>query len=134
MIILTKAYELGAIIIEKHFTEAKLKGKKNNDHFHSINFFDLQKFYENIKILNQITNKKFTKRKILKCEEKSRKFARRSLYTLNKIKKGEILSQINIVPKRPGLGISPLDVDKVYGKRASKNLNADLLIKWKDFK
>ena len=41
------------------------------------------------------------------------------LYTLNKIKK-EILSQINIVPKRPGIGISPLDIDKVYGKRLQK--------------
>ena len=134
MIILTKAYELGAIIIEKHFTEVKMKGKKNNDHFHSINFLDLQKFYKNIKILNQITNIRFTKRKVLRCEEKSRKFARRSLYTLKKIKKGEILSQINIIPKRPGIGISPLEVNKIYGKKALKNLKEDTLIKWKDFK
>ena len=42
MIVLTKAYDLGAKIIEKHFTENKLKGKKNNDHFHSINAQDLK--------------------------------------------------------------------------------------------
>jgi sialic acid synthase SpsE len=134
MIILTKAYELGAVIIEKHFTEVKLKGKKNNDHFHSINFIDLKKFFENIKILKQINNNKFNKRLVLKCEEKSRRFARRSMYTLNKIKKGEILNQMNIIPKRPGFGISPLHVDKLYGKRALKNLNPDTLIYWKDIK
>lgn len=134
MIILTKAYELGAVIIEKHFTEVKLKGKKNNDHFHSINFIDLKKFFENIKILKQIVNNKFNKRKVLKCEDRPRKFARRSMYSLNKIRKGEILSETNIVPKRPGLGISPLDVDKLYGKIALKNLNPDTLINWKDLK
>ena len=47
--------------------------------------------------------------------------------------RGEILNQKNIVPKRPGLGISPLNVNKIYGKRASRNLNEDSLIKWKDF-
>jgi len=134
MIILTKAYELGSIIIEKHFTELKLKGKKNNDHFHSINFLDLQKFFENIRILNQIINKNFSRRLILKSEKKSRKFARRSMYTLSNIKKGEILSQKNIIPKRPGLGISPLDVDKIYGKKAIKNIGEDSLLKWKDFR
>lgn len=134
MIVLTKAYELGAIIIEKHFTERKLKGKKNNDHFHSINFLDLKKFFQNIKILNQVMNNNFNNRVVLNSEKKARKFARRSLYTLKTIKKGEILSEKNIVPKRPGLGISPIYVDKVYGKKSVRSLQEDYLLKWKDFK
>ena len=45
MMILTKAYDMGAKIVEKHFTEIKYKGKKNNDHFHSINSNDLKNFF-----------------------------------------------------------------------------------------
>ena len=33
MMVLTKSYEYGAEIIEKHFTADKFKGRKNNDHF-----------------------------------------------------------------------------------------------------
>lgn len=132
MIVLTKAYDLGAVIIEKHFTELSLKGKKNNDHFHSINYKDMKKFFGNIQILNEIVKNKFTTRQPLKAELQARKYARRSMYTLNKIKKGEIFSEKNIIPKRPGIGISPLYVNKIYGRRANKDLADDHLLVWKN--
>lgn len=44
MDILVTAFLKGAEIIEKHFTLDKFKGKKNNDHFHSIDFNDLINF------------------------------------------------------------------------------------------
>ena len=130
MIILTKAYELGAQIIEKHFTETKLKGKKNNDHFHSINANDLKNFYFNIKLIKRISGKEKIDRKILSCEKLSRKFARRSMYTSRKIKKNEKLTAENIIPKRPGIGISPLDSVKIYGLRARQDIADDTLLKW----
>ena len=40
----------------------------------------------------------------------------------------------NIIPKRPGNGISPIHWDKIIGKKALKNLKEDALIKWKDIK
>lgn len=132
MIVLTKAYDLGAEIIEKHFTEFSLKGKKNNDHFHSINYKDIKIFFDNIRILNKITKNKFITRKPLKTELQSRKYARRSMCTCTKIKKGEVFSEKNIIPKRPGTGISPLYAKKIYGRKASKSFDNDYLLKWRD--
>lgn len=134
MIILTKAYELGAQIIEKHFTEIKLKGRKNNDHFHSINANDLKIFYSNINLIKKILGKEKLNRKILSCEKLSRKFARRSMYTSRKIKKNEKLTLKNIIPKRPGIGISPLNSEKIYGSRAKIDIPNDTLLKWNMFK
>ena len=132
MIVLTKAYDLGAEIIEKHFTEFSLKGKKNNDHFHSINYKDIKIFFDNIRILNKITKNKFITRKPIKAELQSRKYARRSMCTCRKIKKGEVFSEKNIIPKRPGTGISPLHAEKIYGRKANKSLDNDHLVEWRD--
>ena len=134
MLVLTKAYDLGAKIIEKHFTENKLKGKKNNDHFHSINSKDLKIFFKNIEIIKKIVGKKTQNRKVLRNELSSRKYARRSMYTKKIIKKNEILSDENIIPKRPGIGISPMFAQKLYGKKARHNIPEDTLLKWKHTK
>lgn len=132
MIVLTKSYDLGATIIEKHFTESLYKGKKNNDHFHSINFNDLKTFFSNIEILKKISGNKIKTRKPLNSETSSRKFARRSMYTNKIIKKNEIFTLENLIPKRPGIGISPLFAKKIYGKKAKKNILNDKLLKWSD--
>tara|TARA_B100000795_G_C22803179_1_gene443090 strand:+ start:1538 stop:2575 length:1038 start_codon:yes stop_codon:yes gene_type:complete len=133
LIVLTKAYELGASVIEKHFTTKKMKGKKGNDHFHSICYEDIKKLKDNIKIINSISGS-MTTRKVLTCEKNSRKFARRSLYTCGFIKKGEFFSSDNIIPKRPGTGISPIDMKKIIGKKAKLNLSDDTQIKWSHLK
>ena len=54
--ILTSAFSNGAKVIEKHFSD--VKGKKGNDHFHSLNCKDLIVFRKNIEILNQINGDK----------------------------------------------------------------------------
>ena len=130
MLVLTSAYMKGAKIIEKHFTDNKKL--KNNDHFHSMDFNDLKKLVENINFIDKLLGKKFDN--FLKSENISRKNARRSVYTSRKIYKGEILNEKNIIPKRPGNGISPIHWDKIIGKKALKNLKEDALIKWKDIK
>ena len=133
LVVLSKAYELGASVIEKHFTAKEMKGKKGNDHFHSVCFEDIKKLRENIKIIDVI-NGNMKKRKVLKCEENSRKFARRSLYTFGLIKKGEKFSNKNIIPKRPGTGISPIKIKKILGKKSKNNLPDDTQIRWSHIK
>ena len=86
MMVLTKSYEYGAEIIEKHFTADRFKGRKNNDHFHSMDFKDIKKFRNNVELIKKIDGK-IKDRIILKCEKISRKNARRSIFTLGKIKK-----------------------------------------------
>jgi|TARA_B110000305_G_scaffold173000_1_gene191246 sialic acid synthase SpsE len=132
MLLLTKAFDLGAEIIETHFTIKKFKGKKNNDHFHSIDKDDLIKLNDNIRLLQLIVGNKIN-RNVLPVEKKSRKFARRSIYTNINIKKGDIFNYKNLIPKRPGTGISPIYLKKIIGKKAKKNIKNDTQIKLNDF-
>ena len=131
MIVLTTAYMQGARVIEKHFSD--MKGKKGNDHFHSLDKNDLKKFIYNIDIVSKII-KKEKGRPIFKCEKVSRKNARRSIVTLGNIKKNQIFKEENLIMKRPGFGISPIKVNKIYGKRAKRDLKDDHIIKWSDIK
>ena len=131
-IVMTKAFELGACVIEKHFTTKKMKGKKGNDHFHSISYEDIKKLKNNLKILSLITGS-MKKRKVLSVEKRSRKFARRSMYTKGFIKKGGKLNYDNLIPKRPGTGISPIFIKKILGKKVKKDLLDDTQIKWSHF-
>ena len=48
---------MGAKVIEKHFSD--VKGKKGNDHFHSMDKEDLKNFRENIDLILKINNMKY---------------------------------------------------------------------------
>ena len=48
------------------------------------------------------------------------------------IKKGSILKDENIVSRRPGNGISPMDIDKIIGKKVNKDLAEDYILSWSD--
>ncbi len=119
---------MGAKIIEKHFThDKKLSG---NDHYHSMDINDLKLFKKKLSSLKSITGS--FKKKSLVSENKSRINARRSIYAKRNIKKGQIISISNIIAKRPATGISPSKIDKVIGKKATRNIIKDNLIKLKD--
>ena len=119
----------GARIIEKHYTYNK-KLKKSADHWLSISPSELKKLRISVdRVMSAIGNGKKT---VLKSEIKTRKFARRSLVTSKTLKKGHILKKYDIIPKRPGTGISPIHYKKVLGKKLKKNLIADTILKFKD--
>ena len=124
------AYFLGAEIFEKHFTFDK--NKTGNDHYHSMDYKDVKifkKFYKEFKIKFGIS-----KKKPIKNELKSIKFARRSIYSFKKIFKGEKIKNHHIIAKRPGTGISPMMWNKVVGKIAKKDISEDKKIEWKYLK
>ena len=128
---LTTAYILGAKVLEKHFTiNKKLKG---NDHYHSMDFKDLLKLNEHLNFINQSLGDKKKKEPLL-SERISRLNARRSIIAAKSIKKGEKLTENNLITKRPGTGISPMCWTKVLGKKANKNLKLDRIIKWSDIR
>ena len=62
-----------------------------------------------------------------------RKIARRSLVTAKFIKKGEIIKEGSLMPKRPGTGVPPNLIFSILGKKAKKNMLKDKLIKKEDF-
>ena len=84
---------------------------------------------ENKSIDELLNSRGKEKKRVLKCEEITRKFARRSIVAKKYIKKGEKFTAKNIIPKRPGGGIPPSNYFKVLGKIAKKDFKYDEKIK-----
>tara|TARA_B100001996_G_scaffold381288_1_gene370417 strand:+ start:923 stop:1975 length:1053 start_codon:yes stop_codon:yes gene_type:complete len=120
----------GAVVIEKHFTDNKLK--KGNDHYHSMDKEDLKNFFRNIDLTKILLGK--NKKEPIKTEIISRKNARRSIVINKNILKGEKIKEETITTKRPGTGISPMQWKRVLGKKIKRNLFKDHILKWKDLK
>jgi len=126
MLVLTTAVLLGARVIEKHFTlDKSLKG---NDHYHSMDPEDLEKFVNNLKLIQKIIGKEG--KKPLNTEITAIKYARRSIVAKQDILKGTKITEEMLTCKRPGTGISPKFLDRVIGKRAKRNIKSDEIIRW----
>ncbi len=128
LITLKIAFDLGAKIIEKHFTHnKKLSG---NDHYHSMDTQNLLKFNN---LINKIENIKKINKNSLKKQRKSILYARRSIYTLKEIKKNERLTEKNLIALRPATGISVDKWDSVINKKAKKKIFKNKKLTFSDF-
>ena len=117
---------LGADVIEKHFTLDKtLEG---NDHYHAGDPEDFRKAVDNFKLIEKIVGSE--KKTVLDCEQIPRKQARRSLVLARNMKAGEILTESDLIAKRPGTGISPKYLDVVLGRKLNADLEADTILNW----
>ena len=123
------AYLLGAVIIEKHFTDNKML--KGNDHYHAMDIEDLKNFKKILKETGNLLGTKIDKEPI-ESEQIARKNARRSIVLKYDVKAGQKLLETDIICKRPGSGLSPIDFDNVIGCTALKDLKEDHILQWKD--
>lgn len=124
MFVLTAAYNFGADIIEKHFTlDKSLPG---NDHSHSMDPEDVMIFKTNIGFLSQIKGMK--NKQPLICESLAKRDARKSIVLTKDIKKGDVITSDIIAFKRPGIGISPAEIDDIVGKTALVDIAEDTII------
>ncbi|MCM1371297.1 MAG: N-acetylneuraminate synthase family protein [Clostridium sp.] len=127
--ILKTAYNLGAKVIEKHYTLDKtLKG---NDHYHAMDPKDIKNIISSIYYINSIRGNYDLK--CLESENKSRSNARRSIVSLVNIKKGEIITKEKLTFKRPGTGISPQQIDKIIGRKAAVDIADDTILNYEMF-
>ena len=118
----------GATVIEKHVTFSKKN--KGPDHKASIEIQDFKKLVAKIRELETILG---SKNKIFSGEEINiRNVARKSLVASKDIFKGNKLKKSDFVFKRPGTGISPVDLNKVIGHKLLKNIKKNRIIKFKD--
>ena len=60
--------------------------------------------------------------------------ARKSIVTTKFLKKGEKIKANYLTFKRPGIGISPIDINKVIGKKLNRDLEANTVIHYKFLK
>lgn len=122
--VIKTAYNLGALVIEKHFTlDKNLPG---NDHYHAMDPKDASNMIKGIDFINGLRgsyNIDYSE-----SEMAARQNARRSLVASCNIKNGSIITKEMLTFKRPGTGISPSDIEKVVGKVAKQDIAEDTIL------
>jgi len=120
------ATAIGANVIEKHFTMNKnLPGP---DHKLSLDVEEFKWMVEWIR-LTEIALGDGVKRPT-KSEENFRHVARRSIYSKDKIRKGEVIVKEKLAILRPRAGIEPKYLEFIIGKKARKDLDEGEPITW----
>jgi N,N'-diacetyllegionaminate synthase len=123
------AVALGAKVIEKHFTlDRTMEGP---DQAASLEPNELKAMIDAIRNIELAISGSGYKEPSA-SELKNRDIARKSIHILNPIKKGETIKGNDLIMKRPGDGISPMDIEQVIGKKANRDLYPDYKLTWED--
>lgn len=133
------AIDMGAQVIEKHFTTDKTL-PDSADHWLSVDPEELQQITSYAKAEQKwLTDKGneyhkevagSSEKKVLPCETETRKYDKRSIVSKCDITKGTILTEDMLTYKRPGTGIWPKFLKLVVGQKASDYIPADTTITW----
>lgn len=125
------AVALGAKVIEKHFTlSRKLNGP---DHAASLEPHELKSMIDAIRNVEKAMSGNGIK-EASPSEKKNINIARKSIHLFNDLSSGSIINESDIIPLRPGDGISPMDWNKVIGKRVVRDLKKFDKINWTDLR
>jgi len=115
------AVALGAKVIEKHFTlDRTLPGP---DHSASLEPDELKAMVAAIRAIEKALGDGV--KKPSPSEIKNIPIVRKSIVAKKHIKKGERFSEENLMVKRPGTGISPMEWDDILGQESKQNFNPD---------
>ncbi|HEX4886523.1 MAG TPA: N-acetylneuraminate synthase [Luteibaculaceae bacterium] len=123
------AVAMGAEIIEKHFTlDKNLSGP---DHKASLSPEELMNMVQSIRNIEQALG---SAQKVASPSETPNKVvARRSIHLRRDMKTGEKITWEDLIMKRPGDGISPMQIELVVGKQIHADLPMDYKLTWSDF-
>jgi len=122
------AVALGAKIIEKHFTlDRKMEGP---DHKASLEPWELMQMVQSIRNIEKCLGDGI--KKPSNSELKNIEITRKSIHYDGSFKKGHILTDSDLVMKRPGTGLSPMLIDKVIGKTLKLDVHKDTMLKLED--
>ena len=108
-------------MVEKHFTtDNKLPGRDNKFSITPDEFYKLREIYNKlIKSLFKKTN----------TNQKHSKRLRRSIYSIQNIKRGEKFTKENIDTLRPNTGITADKYFKILGKKSKRKILSGTSIK-----
>jgi len=122
------AVAIGAVCIEKHFTlSRKLSGP---DHPASLEPSELVAMVQAIRNIELALGHGI--KHPTESERKNIEVARKSIHINKPLKAGHLLKEADLVMKRPGNGISPMDMDKVIGMKLKSDVPEEHLLKWID--
>lgn len=122
------AVSLDASIIERHFTNDKtIEGP---DIEISMDPHELEEIIKGSKI---IWESKGGSKDVLPEEQVTIDFAYATVVSINRLLKGELITEKNIWVKRPGTGeIKAESYKSLLGKRVNKNIECDVHLRWSD--
>jgi len=117
------AVALGAKVIEKHFTlDRTLPGPDHKASLEPEELVEMVKAIRNIELAISGSGVKAPS----KSELPNKEIARKSIHLLNALEKGHILQEADLIMRRPGDGISPMEIDQIIGKKLKFDLAADV--------
>jgi N-acetylneuraminate synthase len=119
----------GAVCIEKHFTLNR--NMEGPDHRASLEPDELRQMVKSIRNIEKALGNGIKRPSA--SEQKNIVIARKSIHIVRKLEKGDIITLENLEMKRPGSGISPMDLELVVGKKATRVLEEETLLTFKDF-
>ncbi len=115
------AVALGASVIEKHITlDNSMPGP---DHKMSLEPDELKRLVKAIRNVEQALGDGI--KSPTDGELKNREFVRKSLVAARDIRKGEVFTKDNLCAKRAGYGISPMGLNELIGRNATRNYEKD---------
>jgi len=123
------ATALGAKVIEKHFTISR--EMEGPDHAASLEPVELKQMVQAIRNIEKAISGNGIKEPS-NSEKKNKIIARKSLFLVEDKKAGSVIVASDLTVKRPGDGISPMEIENVIGKSLSVNKDCLQPLKWEE--
>jgi len=123
------AVALGAEVIEKHFTlDRNMEGP---DHKASLEPAELAAMVSAIRNIELATSGGGIKQPSA-SEMKNISIARKSIHLSKDIPQGSVIDSSSLICLRPGDGISPMEIDRVIGRKVKRELPQFYKLSWED--
>ncbi|UKJ08228.1 N-acetylneuraminate synthase [Solitalea lacus] len=122
------AVALGAVCIEKHFTlDNTMDGP---DHKASLEPNELKSMVAAIRNIEVALGSGIKAPSA--SELKNKPIARKSIHVVASLQAGHLITEQDLEMKRPGTGISPMELPNVVGRKLKNNLPAESILNWSD--
>lgn len=125
-LIAISSVSLGAVAIEKHFTDYKTR--EGPDHPHSMNPQEFSEMVSKIRNLQKALGEGI--KRPVKDEQETKVLQRRSIFAIKPIRKGEKITKNNVRLLRPAVGIPPKYLDVIIGRSAAQDIEQYEPIQW----
>lgn len=120
------AVAMGACVIEKHLTlDRRAAGP---DHAASMMPAEFKVMVQRIRRVEDALG--VARKAPSAVELENRRVCRYSIVSARPLKAGAVLAKADLTAKRPGSGISPVEMDSLMGRRLKMDVGADALIDW----
>jgi len=122
------AAAMGARVLERHFTYDK--NAEGPDHRLSADPAEMKWLLDSVRAYEVMRGSGI--KRPADSEKTTRINNRKSVVLNAAVKAGERLTAAHLAIKRPGYGIPPKEFDKVLGRAAAREMDADTVLAWED--